>query len=72
MNLQFYNTSQPESFNALILPRERPGFLDYEPAMAEMEKQVKQYEHITDVVIIAGISRKSTKVIILSNESLGL
>src|SRR3989338_4550769 len=53
MNLQFYNTSQPESFNALILPRERPGFLDYEPAMAEMEKQVKQYEHITDVVIIA-------------------
>jgi glucose-6-phosphate isomerase len=52
MKLNFYNTPQPESFNASILPNERPAFLDYQPDLANIEKLVSEYSSYQNILVI--------------------
>lgn len=52
MNLQFFNTPQPEKFDPSILPKERPVFLDYEPNFTAMEEAVKPYKDFKNLLLL--------------------
>lgn len=52
MNIQFYNTPQPENLNEHMLSGEQPLFLSYEPNFAEMERFAEQYRDFKNLILI--------------------
>lgn len=51
MNIKFYNTPEPQIFDASILP-EKPNFIDYRPDFALMKKLVDKYADKKNLIII--------------------
>ncbi len=52
MKVTFANTPDPKQFNASILPKDRPEFLDYAPNFAILNFLAEQYSAYTNLVII--------------------
>jgi len=52
MEIKYFNSPEPEKFDASILPGERPLFLDYEPAWAEIEALAGKFDDKKNLLLI--------------------
>ncbi len=53
MNLEFNNCPHFEMFDAALLPKERPGFLDYKPDFEGMKRVAAEFEEYKNILVIA-------------------
>ncbi|MBL8029984.1 MAG: hypothetical protein JNN11_01925 [Candidatus Doudnabacteria bacterium] len=53
MNLNFYNTPEPEKFTTTFLPKVRPGFLEHRPDFELLKKVATDYERFENILVVA-------------------